>query len=162
MRIRIAKATTLAAVAVCCRLALGQVPPSILTVDLDNFVIYQADIPDATKWGTNPSLTTSAISATINNFFVDTLFPDILPVNGQPATGLYAARGNTVKTSSIMAPGSAIADTTHNSIRQQIFEILKNDGTPVGTIIALGLSSGASPPGSPAIQGSGNWAIVGG
>ena len=135
-------------------------PPTILTIDLDNFVIYQADIPDATKFGTNPNVTPSAILG-INDFFVETLLADIVAVNGQPAKGLYAARGQTIKTSPAPAPGSAIADTTHNSIRQQVFEILKNDGTPVGTIIALGLSAGPAPPGAPA-QTTGNWAIVGG
>src|SRR6185437_12622679 len=57
--------------------------------------------------------------------------------------------------------GGAIADTLHPSIRQQIFEILKTDGTPIGTIIGLGMSGGAVP-GSPALVINGDWAIVGG
>ena len=43
-----------------------------------------------------------------------------------------------------------------------MFEILKSDGTLVGTIVALGLSGGPPSPGSPAVQTNGGWAIVGG
>jgi uncharacterized protein (TIGR03437 family) len=139
--------------------AQGQLPPpTILTVDLENFVLYQTD-SDIPKYATNPSPTPSVLP---KNFYVETLLADIVAVNGQPAKGLYAARGQTIVTSPAPAPGGAIADTTHNSIRQQIFEILKSDGTPIGTIIALGLSAGNSPPGSPAAQLSGNWTIAGG
>jgi hypothetical protein len=146
-------------VATHCGVALGQSPPAtILTVDLENFVIYQTD-SDISKYATNPSATPSVLP---KNFFVETLLADIVAVNGQPAKGLYAARGQTILTSPAPAAGGAIADTTHNSIRQQNFEILKSDGTPVGTIVALGLSAGASPPGSPAAQLSGDWTIVGG
>ena len=161
MRIRIAKVTALNIFAACCRLALGQAPPTILTIDVENFVIYQADTSDSTMWGTVPDPTPSLLT-TSNNFFVETLFADIVAVNGQPAKGLYAARGQTVKTNPNPAPASAIADVTHLSMRQMIFEILKPDGTKIGSIIALGMSNGATPPGSPAAQVNGNWAIVGG
>jgi hypothetical protein len=57
--------------------------------------------------------------------------------------------------------GGAIADTAHPSIREQIFEILKTDGTPIGTIVAMGMSGGTTP-GSPAAVKNGDWAIVGG
>lgn len=46
----------------------------------------------------------------------------------------------------------AIADITRVSDRNQIFEILKSDGTPVGTIVCLGMGGGSVP----------NFAIVGG
>jgi hypothetical protein len=42
------------------------------------------------------------------------------------------------------------------------FEILKSDGTQIGTIVANGLLGGASPPGSPSTLTVGNWVIVGG
>jgi hypothetical protein len=134
-------------------------PPAILTIDLENFVLYQTDVSDISKYATDPSATPSVLP---KNFFVETLLADIVAVNGQPAKGLYAARGATIVTSPAPAAGGAIADTTHNSIRQQIFEILQSDGTTVGTIVALGLSAGASPPGSPAAQLSGDWTIAGG
>ena len=150
MRIRIAKTTALTILAACCRVALGQGPPTILTIDVENFVAYQADTSDVTKWGTVPDVTPTLLT-TSNDFFVETLLADIVAVNGQPAKGLYAARGQTVKTNPSPAPGSAIADVTHLSMRQMIFDILKPDGTKIGAIIALGMSNGAPPPGSPAV-----------
>ena len=86
-----------------------------------------------------------------------------MAVNGEPVKGLYASRVSSIITSPTPDPtmGGAIADTTHPSIREQIFEILKTDGTPVGTIVALGLSGGTTP-GSPGLVKNGDWAIVGG
>jgi hypothetical protein len=149
-------ATALLAVSV----ALCQTPPAtILTIDVQNFVIYQTDISDISKYVTIPGTTTSVVP---KNLFVETLLADIVAVNGQPVKGLYAARGQTVLTSPTPAAGGAIADTTHNSIREQVFEILNSDGTPLGTIVASGLSAGTPPPGSPAALASGDWTIVGG
>jgi len=72
---------------------LAQVaPPTILTIDLENFVIDQADIPDATKFSTNPNVTPSAILG-INDFFGETLLADIVAVNGQPAKGTVCNSG---------------------------------------------------------------------
>ena len=59
-------------------------------------------------------------------------------------------------------PGAAIADTSRLAIREQTFEILKSDGTPVGTIMAFGLTGGTPPPGAPLAQTAANLAIVGG
>jgi hypothetical protein len=57
----------------CSQPALAQViRPSILTIDLESFVIYQADIPDPTKFSTNPNATPSAILGA-NDFYVETL-----------------------------------------------------------------------------------------
>src|SRR5262249_54765790 len=66
--------------------------------------------------------------------------------------------------------GSAIADVTRIAIREQVFEILQADGTPIGTIMGLGFSDGPAPPGQPAAGGDSktfgaeraNWAIIGG
>jgi len=57
---------------------------------------------------------------------------------------------------------NAISDTTWPSMRDETYEILQTDGiTPVGTIMASGLSSGSpTPPGPPA--GSHNAVITGG
>jgi hypothetical protein len=48
------------------------------------------------------------------------------------------------------------------AIREVSIEILKSDGTPIGSIIGLGFSGGASPPGAPLARTGGSWAIVGG
>src|ERR1035437_208894 len=143
-----------------CKVALGQSPPAtILTIDLVNFVEYRQDVSDPAKFATDPNLTTAT---TPRNFFTATMFADIVAVNGQPAKGLYVGRPRTVLATPTPTPGQAIADTTHNSFRDVFFEILKSDGTPIGSIAATGLTGGASPPGAPLAQQGSNWAIIGG
>jgi hypothetical protein len=134
--------------------------PVILTIDTENVVEYQVDVSDVSKYATNPNVVPAAA---IRNFTPVTPLGDIVAVNGEPAKGLYASRVSSIITSPTPDPtmGGAIADTTHPSIREQIFEILKTDGTEVGTIMAVGLSGGATP-GSPALVKNGDWAIVGG
>ena len=48
------------------------------------------------------------------------------------------------------------------AIREEIFEILSASGTPVGSIMGMGLSSGPPPPGAPAAQSGVNFAVIGG
>ena len=143
-----------------CRVALGQSPPAtVLTIDLVNFVEYRQDVSDPAKFASDPNVTTAA---TGRNFYTATMFADIVAINGQPAKGLYVGRPRTVLTTPTPTPGQAIADTTHNSFRDVFFEILKSDGTPIGSIVATGLSGGSSPPGAPLTQQGSNWAIIGG
>jgi hypothetical protein len=92
--------------AVHCGVAVGQSPTAtVLTVDLENFVLYQTDASDISKYATNPGPTPSVVP---KNLYVETLLADIVAVNGQPAKGLYAARGQTIVTSPTPAPGSAV------------------------------------------------------
>ena len=149
-------------IAVYCSLARGQAtPPTILEVDVENYVEYQGDISDPSKFGTNPNITPST---GVGFGSVNVVIGDIVAVNGQPAKGLYAARPVGIGASPVPLPGHAIADITRVSMRSQIFEILKRDGTAVGTIMAFGLNGGRGnpPPGSPLAQNGANFAIVGG
>src|SRR5215471_2994673 len=141
--------------------ANGQVQPSILTIDTENCVIYQQDVSDVSQFASKAGNTPPAL---FRNFEVEYLLGDIVAVNGEPAKGLYAARGKTIlaNPNPDRSSGGAIADTTKNSIREKTFEILKSDGTLVGTIVALGLSGGSPSPGAPTAQTNGGWAIVGG
>jgi hypothetical protein len=144
-------------------LAQGQSPqPTTLVIDINNYVEYQDDTPDSSKYATNSKITPSTPP---KNFFVATALADIVAVNGQPARGAFVQRSRAVILSP--APGTsavaeAISDVTRAAVREQIFEIQQADGTPVGTIVGLGLSGGPNPPGAPLAQLKGNWAIVGG
>ena len=146
--------------AVNCNFAQGQSPsPTTLTIDLENAVSYQADFYDPSKYGKNPTVTPSAGAGV---FGVTTELGDIVAVNGQPAKGLYVGRSTRlISASPAPTPGGAIADITRTALREHIFEILKSDGTPVGTLVGFGISRGAAPPGTPSTE-RGNWAIVGG
>ena len=142
-----------------CCLVYGQTAaPTILVIDVDNNVEYQEDISDPSKFATNPAITPSA---TPRNFYVATIIGDIVAVNGQPAKGTYVGRARSLY-ANVGTPGAAVTDVTRAAIREQIFEILKSDGTPVGTVVALGDSGGPPPPGAPLAAQKGNWAIVGG
>ena len=145
--------------------ARGQSTASILYVELQNVVEYQVDTSDLSKYGTNPGVTQGKIAKGMGVGCAGVPiigYADIVSINGQPARGTYTARGVSSCTSPTPVPGvEAIADTTWPSLRDEAYEILQSDGTPVGTIMAYGFSSGMpSPPGPPV--GSKNSAIIGG
>jgi len=149
-------------VALCCAMASGQAPPppAMLTIDIENFVEYQSDVTDPSKIATNPNITPVLPP---RNFFLAATLGDIVAVNGQPAKGTYAAQTWVVGLSSNPKPGQAIADTTRTALRYATFEILKSDGTLVGTIMVMGSAGGSPPPpGAPLAQTAGNFAIMGG
>ena len=140
-------------------LAKGQTTPTTtLTIDIADAVEYQADIGDPLKFATDPN---KSVVLPFKNFTVSTLLGDIAAINGQPFKGIFAARTRGINTSSTPIPGQAIADVTRTGIREILLEILNPDGTPIGTIMALGFSGGTAPPGLSSAN-RGNWAIVGG
>ena len=150
-----------------CNPARGQAPAATLYIELQNVVEYQVDTSDLSKYGTDPSATQGKAGKGLGVGCAGVQivgYGDIVSVNGQPARGSYVGRGVAVCTSPtpVQGGGNAISDTTWPSMRDETFEILQSDGiTPVGTIMASGLSSGMpSPPGPPA--GSHNSVIAGG
>ena len=147
---------------VVCRLTLAQTAqPTILTIDLENFVQYLADTSDISQYGVNAGVTPPAAVAS-HEFIVATGLGDIVAVNGQPAKGLYAMRSRVIRTDPNPKPGGAIGDITREAIREEFFEILNASGSAVGSIVGLGLSNGAPPPGAPAAQTGVNFAVIGG
>ena len=141
-----------------CPSALAQgVSPTVLEIDIENVVEYQSDISDPARWGTSPGVTPSA---GLPEFGSATVLGDIVAVNGQAAKGTVLAKPTGIVVSPSPGPGRGIADTTRMSVGYRTFEILKTDGTPIGTIMVLGLNGGSSPPG--ADFGGQNFAIVGG
>jgi hypothetical protein len=126
----------------------------ILLVDIENLVQYQADTPDVSKFATNPDPTPSV---NFREFSVATVLGDIVAVNGRPAKGLYASRARAIATSPSAKPGGgrigqASGDVQHAAIREEVMEILNTDGTPIGSVMTLGLSGGPPPPGRPRLK----------
>jgi hypothetical protein len=147
-------------VAAYCTVGQGQVPPTtILEIDVENAVRYQEDVSDLSKFATDPNVTTAVPP---RNFFFRMNIGDIVAVNGQPAKGTMTRNNRTVDLNPAPNPGQAIADTVRNSAVLDTFEILKSDGTPIGTIVSYGLAAGSPPPGAPLSITQGNFAIVGG
>src|ERR1051326_7279564 len=74
-----------AACAVGSSAALAQVPfRTTLELDVENIVSYSSDLLDASKFATDPNLTTAA---GVRNFQFVMAIGDIVAVNGEPAKG---------------------------------------------------------------------------
>ena len=140
---------------------LAQVPPaSVLRIDTGNVVFYNQDTPDVSKYATDPNVTTLMPT---RNFQRGITIADIQAVNGRQVMGVLSRSGIALlNLRTVPTPGQAIADTVRNAALALGFEILKGDGTPIGTIMASGFNGGVSPPGSPSNVAGGNFAITGG
>jgi uncharacterized protein (TIGR03437 family) len=141
--------------------ARAQTPPAtVLQLDIDNVVIYIQDVFDVSKFATSPNITPAAAQPTFSYL---TGIGDIVAVNGQPAKGTWTYVFQRVNLTTATTPGRSIADTSRQGLIQANFEILSADGTPIGSIMCVGLGgTGTPPPGSPSTQIQGNSAIVGG
>lgn len=139
---------------------LAQVPPpTILQVDVENLVAYSEDTSDLSKFATNPNATPAVLPKNFN-FRVD--IGDIVAVNGQPAKGTLIRNNRQVLPNTAPNPGQSIADTVRGAVHLDSFEILKTDGTPIGTIVSYGLGLGSPAPGAPLSITQANLAIIGG
>ena len=147
----------------CSQLALAQVAaPSILQIDVANNVLYLQDGSDVSKFATDPKVTTVVGHGT-NNFNLGVGIADIVAVNGQPVTGAHIRSAQNIFLSAAPIPGQAIADTARVAQAMFTFEILKSDGTPIGTIVTNGFGGGPAPPGAPlTATGGNNFAVTGG
>ncbi len=136
------------------------VPPVILRIQTRNAVSYNYDVTDSSTFATNQNVTPPVPS---RNFRNQIGIGDIVTVNGQPVKGTLVVRNTSIGLSPDPAPGGAIADMERGSAADYRFEILHPDGSPIGTLTAIGFAgSGAAPPGAPLSATRQNLAIVGG
>ncbi len=134
-------------------------PPVILNVDLENYVQYWDDSSDSSKLSSVANQTTVASRPFMQNVWV----ADIVAVNGKPVRGTYVNRTQTFQFRPSPAASQNIADVNRNGgPTTEAYEILLTDGTPIGTLMVVGLVAGTPPPGSPVAQTSCNRTIVGG
>jgi uncharacterized protein (TIGR03437 family) len=151
-----------------CPLGCAQVAqPTILQIDLADYVLYREDVSDPVKYATDPNVVGITTFGPVRNFYRAVHLADIVAVNGQQVKGSFAAAQVVVGLRTDPTPGFAIGDTVRNTLATITFEILKSDGTQIGTITASGLTGGTPPPGSPVpisaiLQGGHNLAITGG
>jgi uncharacterized protein (TIGR03437 family) len=147
-------------VAAYCTLGQGQIPPAtILEIDVENPVQYFEDTSDLSKFATDPNATAAVPP---RNFAWTMYIGDIVAVNGQPAKGTVTRNLRQIFLNTAPSPGQAIADVVRNAVTADTFEILKSDGTPIGTIVAYGLTVGSPPLGGPLSITQGTFAITGG
>ena len=153
-------AMTILLVAVYCGQGWSQAPPPvILEIDTDNQVQYNGDVSDLSRMAANPDITPASAP---RNFGLVINLGDIVTVNGQPAKGIMVERLIRLGLAPAPTPGNAIADVTRTQIGDRIFEILKSDGTAIGSIMISQFTGGAPAPGGPLAASGGNLAIVGG
>ncbi len=147
--------------AACSQFSSAQVaPPVILQIDLTNNVLYFQDTSDISKYATEPNVTPP--TAIPRNFYMVHGIADIVAVNGQPVKGSYANAAAAFVLRTAPTPGQAISDTVRQATNVTTLEVLKSDGTSIGTIVASGLFAGDAPPGSPTAAAGGNVVITGG
>lgn len=134
-------------------------PPTILEIDVDNLVEYFEDTSDLSKFATGPN---PIAAASPRNFNFRVGIGDIIAINGQPAKGTLTRNNRQVLLRTAPVTGQSIADTVRGAVHSDTFEIVKNDGTQIGTIMSYGLGLGTPPPGAPLAITQANLAIIGG
>jgi hypothetical protein len=146
--------------ALLCHPGWGQTAPAtMLQIDIENWVQYVEDTSDHSRFATNPNPTPASLPT---NFGTAVAIADIVAINGQPAKGTMTRNQQYFFLNTAPAPGRAIADTVRNVTVMDTFEILKSDGTAIGTIVTSGVAPGPPAPGAPVSVVQGNSAIIGG
>jgi hypothetical protein len=111
-------------------------PVTVLEIQIQNAVTYQDDVADPSKLASSPVISAPAI----RNFMRWISIGDIASANGKPVKGTEVVRGTVVNLTTKPSPGQAIADTVRGNIDDLRFEIQQTDGTPIGTIMAIGIN----------------------
>jgi hypothetical protein len=134
-------------------------PPAIVTVDVDNIVVYVGDVADIGKLATTGTTTTAADS---KNFYAVLWVADVVAVNGKPAKGTWTARGNVLSRGPNPPSGTAIADSGGALFFDWIFDLMQADGTPIGSLMAVGTGGAPKPPGALSSFLQANMTVTGG
>ncbi|MEK7407544.1 MAG: hypothetical protein AAB225_20895, partial [Acidobacteriota bacterium] len=143
----------------CCRAAQGQIATTVLEIEVENYVNYFNDVADYSKLATDPNKTAVA---QVRNFAQSIGVADIVSVNGEPAKGIFTDRRIQLALAVNPTAGQAIADAARSNIHDRYFEILKPDGTLIGTIVMTGRGGGSPPPGAPSAILNADFTVVGG
>jgi hypothetical protein len=134
--------------------------PQTLKVDINNLVLYNYDTFDTSQFATNAGPVASMMKT--YNYHISV--GDIAMVNGAPAKGTLLCTHTMFVLSPTAARGSgkAIADTSRSMVDDCSLEILRENGSPVGTIFIHGLFGGTPPPGAPPDVTLSNMIVIGG
>src|SRR5437899_656064 len=129
-----------------------------LTIQTQNRVQYRYDLTDPLKVGTEASVTAWRPNA---NFSPFADISDITEINGKPARGMVVLRGMGFNVTRDAQAGQAIADSPgRGAVFDGHFDILDDEGRPVGSITSNGIAGGPPAPGLP--PGLGTLTITGG
>jgi hypothetical protein len=151
---RVKRLTTLIYATSAAILCLASVPApaqisgaTTLRIDIENYVPYNYDVFDPTKFATVTDRTAVPPGVPFGQII---LIGDIVAVNGTPVKGVWVLRGTNLFMTpdiGVQPPGQppasrqSIADLARSHIQDLVWEILQPDGTPIGTIMASGLAA---------------------
>jgi len=112
--------------------------PVVLTIDVENAVIYRGTVFDASKLAKDPGPTTS-----VNQAFVESInIGDIVAINGKPAKGTWSSTAYATPFRSAPQPGQPIADFDLAGTNFCTWQIYATDGTFLGMIRDSGAGQG--------------------
>jgi hypothetical protein len=143
----------------CATLSEGQTPP-VVTLDIETeWVAYNVDTADISKYGGSIGKIEAAPPSP--NFASYVNIGDIVRVNGKPSRGTQLVYGIATRMRPIPTPGTAIADVSRNNFARIQLEIHDLDRREIGTIALDGFFGGTAPPGAPSSLFS-NFTVTGG
>ncbi len=144
---------------------------SLLQIEVENHRIYRFDV-DPSKYGTSStSLSGQAfggsgsITSPFCNFTSYLAVGDLVSINGTPVKGTVFEKINDISATPTPTAGQcqAIADITRGAFYEWNLEIMNQDGTYLGSVLAQGLAGGGPPPpGAPSSVTRGGYMVVGG
>lgn len=112
--------------------------PVVLTIDVENVVIYRGTVFDASKLAKDPGPTTS-----VNQAFVDAInIGDIVAINGKPVKGVWSSTVYATPFRRAPQPGQVIADFDLAGTNFCTWQIYATDGTFLGMIRDSGAGQG--------------------
>lgn len=131
-------------------------PPVVLRIDTANFVRYDQETADWTKFATSPGIVT-LVPGHLPPFGSYISLADVVSVNGKPVKGVRVLRGLNIAFAINAVPKQAVADISGSPYFDQLFVIQNLDGTVIGTMVVIGLQI-TNP--APAASGLGAWGTV--
>ena len=133
---------------------------SVLEVQAENIVSYYDDSFDVSKWGTLPG----PVARLDKNptFKWRTTLGDVVSVNGQPTKGNFVVAARTLNATTELTPGRVLMDLALGCPTMQIHSFMLPDGTVIGTIAVIAVSTVGRPPGAPSNAIAGTGVVVGG
>jgi hypothetical protein len=114
--------------------------PVVLTIDVENQVLYRANVFDLSKIAKDPAPTTSVNQAFLHGMYI----ADIVAINGKPVKGTVSTSSIATPFRSAPQPGQVIADFDGAATFFCTWQIYDTDGTFLGLIRDSGAGQGHS------------------
>jgi hypothetical protein len=122
---------------------------SLLVIQLENQTGYVRDVSDTTRLAIDRGPTTTFTIGGQSPSFSELIFVgDIVSVNGKRVKGTATELITWIPIRPNPTAGQFIGDTTRGGLYEWNFEILHEDGRPIGSIRASGMGQGPPPPGA--------------